>query len=262
MFHRPDEILAALPADRPLLALLDYDGTVVAFHPEPGLAVPDPELLDLLARLAGRPDSAVALVSGRSAEDLERLFPGQNLRALALHGAQYLEPGSPPLDLVDLRAARESALALAEACRPLRSIPGVLLEEKGASVCLHTRACSPEDEREAARRFRALAGAAGRESLEVLEGSKVLEARPRGADKGRGILWLLARLGREWFPIYLGDDLTDEDAFRVVNPIGASVGVGLPRHASRARFRLPDPAAARDLLRALARRPRALRTSR
>lgn len=256
MFSTLLEIAGSLPSGRPLLLLLDYDGTLVPFAPDPALARPDEALLALLDRLEARPDCRTVIVSGRSGEDLARLFGGRPLRALALHGAQVLEPGRPVQERIDLRAARERARALLRACAPLRSIPGVILEEKGAALCLHTRACRPRDEREAIRRFRDIVESAGDDgTLAWLEGSKVIELRPRGADKGSGALWLLERLGGGWFPLYVGDDATDEDAFRALASRGVTVGVGAPRYPSAARFRIPDTAAVRDLLRLVAERP-------
>src|SRR5213593_3824600 len=141
MYSAPDEILKALPGGRPVLVLLDYDGTVVPFAADPSLARPDPDLLSLLDRLERRQDRLVVLVSGRSAEDLRRLFGVRPLRALALHGAQYAEPSRPALERIDLAACRRLAPNLLEACRPLLSIPGVRIEDKGGALCLHTRAC-------------------------------------------------------------------------------------------------------------------------
>lgn len=253
MYSAPEEILDALPAGRPVLVLLDYDGTVVPFAPDPSLARPDPDLLSLLDRLDGHRDRRVVLVSGRSAEDLGRLFEHRPLRTLALHGAQYSEPGRPTLQRFDLAACRRLTPDILEACRPLLSIPGVRIEDKGAAVCLHTRACGPAEEAEAARRFRRIAAPfceAG--PFALLVGSRVLELRPRGADKGSGVRWLLERFPPPWVPLYLGDDLTDEDAFRSLTGRGATVAVGPPARVSAALFRLPDVAAARDLLRRLA----------
>jgi trehalose 6-phosphate synthase/phosphatase len=251
-------VFADLPAGRPLLLLLDYDGTLVPFQDEPSRARPDPALLALLDRLAARPDDRVVIVTGRGGEDVRAFFDGRTLDILALHGARYLPGSGAAIDLVDLAAARKAVRRVIAACDAVREIPGVLLEEKGAALSLHTRRCGPEDEAEAARRFRlAAAPLLGDGALGLLEGSRVLELRPAGADKGGGARWLLDRLGEEWHPFYAGDDATDEDAFRALAGVGTTVAVGPARGPSRARFRLGGVGEVRDLLALVAARPRA-----
>jgi trehalose 6-phosphate phosphatase len=247
-------ILAALPAGRPLLLLLDYDGTLVPFAPEPGEARPDAGLRSLLTDLGRSADRKVILVSGRPGEDLRRLFDDDPISALALHGAQFLEPGHPTLELIDLAPARQAVRRVAEAAQPLLRIRGVILEDKGAALALHTRACGREDEGRAVRLFLEAASAAvDSGDLSILKGERVVELKPGGADKGTAVLWLLGRHPDSWFPLYAGDDVTDEDAFGALQGRGVTLRVGMSAHPSRARFRLRDPQELRRLLELLAR---------
>jgi trehalose 6-phosphate synthase/phosphatase len=89
--------------------------------------------------------------------------------------------------------------------------------------------------------------------LEVLHGSKVIEVRPQGYDKGKAFKLLRQRLGEEYdFVFFAGDDRTDEDLFRTLTPEDWSIKVGAG--ATKARFRVDSPAAFRDLLRQMAQR--------
>ncbi len=250
MARTPEDIARLLPAGRRLLLLLDYDGTLVPFHEDPSRAEPGPELLRLLDHLAADPDRKVVIVSGRSADDLRRLFPGIPCHLLALHGAQYVDPGGHCLDRVDLGSCRARVRLAAGACRAgLSSVPCVRIEDKGAALALHTRGCDRESEERAMRLFREIAlNATVGGDLTILRGSHVVELVPAAADKGSGALWLLERFGPDWYPVYVGDDTTDEDAFRALRDRGATIAVGPPGRATSARHRLDDPAAVRQFL--------------
>jgi len=243
--------LLAVP-DR-IALFLDYDGTLVPFQDDPARAVPGPGLLRLLDRLAVPGRREVAIVSGRSAGDLRRLLPGR-CHLLALHGAQYVDPVGRTLDRVDLDACRAAVRAVAEACvRLVASIPGVRMEDKGAALTLHTRGCDRRNERRAVRGFLgAFREAAPGGVLSVLRGERTIELKPARADKGSAVLWLAERVARTCFPVYLGDDRSDEDAFRALQDIGATIRVGPPRRTSLARHRLADPRAVRELLELIA----------
>jgi len=260
MAPSPEEIVRLLPADRGLLLLLDYDGTLVPCQEDPALAVPGPDLLGLLDRLAAHPNRRVAIVSGRSADDLRRFIPGRACHLLALHGAQYVDPEGRRLDRVDLAPCRADVRIVAEECRALlASVPGVRIEDKGAALSLHTRGCDRESENRATRVFeeigrRVIDGGA----LAMFRGTHVVELKPAAADKGSGSLWLLQRLGPDWYPVYVGDDTTDEDGFRALRDLGATIRVGPPGRPTLARLRLDDIAAVRELLERIASGSRAL----
>ncbi|OLD65627.1 MAG: trehalose-phosphatase [Acidobacteria bacterium 13_1_40CM_2_68_10] len=250
MARTPEEIVRLLPADRGLLLFLDYDGTLVPFHDDPSRAVPGPELLALLNRLTTHPRRRVVIVSGRSADDLRRLLPGSACHLLALHGAQYVDPEGRCLDRVDLAPCRARLKTVAEGCRALlASVPCVRIEDKGAAIAIHMRSCDHESEERATRIFEGFSREVTDDgNLTILRGSRVVELKPAAADKGSGALWLLERFGPAWYPVYVGDDTTDEDGFRVLRDRGATIRVGPTDRRTLARWRLADPAAVLELL--------------
>jgi trehalose-phosphatase len=254
MAQTPGDIARLLPARGGLLLLLDYDGTLVPFRDDPKSALPGTDLVRLLARLTDDPDREVVIVSGRSADDLRRLFPATPCHLLALHGAEYVDPGGGYLERVDLAPCRARVLEAAGACSiRLSSVPCVRIENKGAALALHTRTCDHDSEERARQLFREVALQATRGgALTIMEGSHVVELVPATANKGSGVLWLLERFGPSWFPVYIGDDTTDEDGFRALSDRGATIAVGPPGRTTAARHTLDDPAAVLRFLEGIA----------
>ncbi|WNV75589.1 trehalose-phosphatase [Geodermatophilus sp. DSM 44513] len=239
----PADLAAALPAlarRRPLLVASDYDGVLAPLVGDPSAAVPVPGAAEALARLAARDDVVVALVSGRGVADLQAVsgFRGAH-RWIGSHGAEYDGP------LTGQLAARRDALA--ERLAPLvAAVPGARLEVKPASVAVHVRQVA---DRAAATALLAEADAAADPSLTKKPGKEVLELAVTDADKGSALLRLRADVGAA-AAVYLGDDRTDEDAFRALSPGDLTVKVG--DGDTVARYRIADPAAVVVLLDTLA----------
>jgi trehalose 6-phosphate phosphatase len=235
-----DAALAALAARRPLLVASDYDGVLARLRDEPSAAVPEPGAAEVLGRLAAVPGVTVAVVSGRGVDDL-RTTSGLTgpFRWVGSHGAEFDGPLSGEL------AARRDALA--ERLRPLvAEVPGARLEIKPAAVAVHVRRVA---DRAAAADLLARADAAVDPSLTKKPGKEVLELAVTDADKGSALRRLRAEVGAAT-ALYLGDDVTDEDAFRSMGDGDLTVKVGEGETA--ARLRVPDPAAAVALLGRLA----------
>jgi trehalose 6-phosphate phosphatase len=230
---------SALPQWRDDWALfLDVDGTIleIAATPE-AVHVPARAVAAITAaseRLAG----AVALVSGRSIADLDGLFLPLRLPAAGAHGAQRRTSTGRVFSRhlgAKLGPARESLARWAAAN------PGVLLEDKQDSLALHYRN-APSLEPAARRAVEGAARALG-PAFQVQEGKKVLEIKAGAVSKGTAIEAFMAEApfaGR--CPVFLGDDLTDEAGFEVVNRLGGhSIAIGIERE-TRARWRLRDEA--------------------
>jgi trehalose 6-phosphate synthase/phosphatase len=230
------------------ILLLDYDGTLVPFAPDPALACPDAELIDLLTELGTTPKNQVAIVSGRSRQDLERWFGNLPVTLIAEHG------NCLRLKRRDWRVLSSRGMEWKDQLRPVlqcftERLPGAWLEEKEFSLAWHYRRSRAE-----------LAGYHARELLEelddyaqhkqvhVLSGNKVIEVRAAGATKGTAVAEWLKTLDVE-FILAAGDDQTDEDMFRALPPGGFSVRVGL-RETCAGHY-LPDHLAVRKLLRCL-----------
>jgi trehalose 6-phosphate phosphatase len=235
----------SVPPYRPDCAFfLDIDGTLLEIAETPEAVRTDAADYRLLERLHAAAGGALALISGRTLATIDELFAPLKLPAAGQHGYERRDGhGRRRRHRFDAARLRPIAAALQQFAH---EHPGVVFEDKGASVALHYR-LAPEL-RDAAR-ARALAAAALLPGeVEVQPGKMVWEVKPVGAHKGMAIEEFMRELPfRDRLPVYLGDDLTDEDGFRVVNRIGGhSIKVG--DGATAARFRLPDPAAARAWL--------------
>jgi trehalose 6-phosphate synthase/phosphatase len=243
----PIDVAERLREAERLLLVLDYDGTLVPIAPLPHLAPPDPALLDLLRDLASRPHTRVHVASGRRHEELERWLGALPVDLHAEHGAWSRPPGGP-WSCVPLPPDTWKADARRVLDDVTRRTPGSLVEEKTASFAWHYRTVEIELAKERLRELEALLGGVVRaHDLELLRGAKVLEVRVRGVSKSLVAARALARAGDDVAVIAVGDDRTDEDLFAALPPSALTIHVG--NGASRAVFRLPDPAAVRRFLR-------------
>ena len=247
----PAAATGALPADlaealvdvagrRPLLVASDYDGVLAPLVDDPSAAVPLLGVAAAVQRLAAHDGVTVALVSGRGVADLRAVsgFEGP-YRWVGSHGAEYDGPLTGEL------AARRDALA--ERLAPLvAAVPGARLEVKPASVAVHVRQVA---DRAAAAALLERTHAAADPSLTLKPGKEVLELAVTDADKGTALLRLRDDVDAV-ATVYLGDDRTDEDAFRALSPGDLTVKVGEGETA--ARYRVADPAAVVRLLETLA----------
>jgi trehalose 6-phosphate phosphatase len=248
----------APPTEPPPLELertalfLDYDGTLVPIAPTPDEAMADDAVLALLQALERRLGGALAVVSGRPVADIDRMLAPLRLTVAGLHGLELRRSDGAVVtpDAADASLARARA-----ALRLLHDrIPGTLFEDKRLTVALHYRGAPAAEEEVRAAGARLVEESDG--ALQLLPGKMVVELLPAGRDKGRAIGGLLAFeefAGRQ--PVFVGDDVTDEAGFRVINERGGiSVRVGKTERRTEARWRLADVAALRRWLeRALAR---------
>jgi trehalose 6-phosphate phosphatase len=239
------ESIPALPADAAVF--LDFDGTLVEITSEPGKVVVPPALKQTLARLVARCDGAVAVVSGRRLGELDRFLRPLRLPAAGVHG---LERRRPDGSIERIAPPRWLARLLPEIDAFARAWPGVLVEKKRLSVSVHYRG-APEaavavDDFIAARAA-ALGGRAA-----VQRGKMVVELRPTGHDKGTAIeAFMRDPPFRDRRPVFLGDDLTDEHGFAVVNRLGGlSIRIGSAGPESAAVWTLPSVVAVRRWLEA------------
>lgn len=234
---------SALAHSAPWCLFLDVDGTLIDIAPTPDAVVVDPALPVLLQRVRAALGGAVALVSGRTLEQLDALFANERWPAAGLHGLERRDasgrihhpgPDDPALD--QARRALEEVLTRA---------PGALLEDKGRSLAVHYRA-APAHEHVLRRELRAIATRLG-DGFHVLEGRRVLELKPAAATKARAIEAFLTEApfaGR--LPMFIGDDVTDLDGFAAVEAAGGvSVAVG---DRVEAMLRVASPRDVRVLL--------------
>jgi trehalose 6-phosphate phosphatase len=225
---------------------LDFDGTLVELAETPGSIRVPSGLQHLLQRLANRFDGRLAIVSGRSIEDLERHL---SCRGLAVSGSHGLELRLADGSFVPLAAPRGLDGVSEELVRFAGTDPGLLVEQKPFSVALHYRR-APKREPEVSRLMARLAAESG---LSVQQGKMVAELRPAGADKGDAVrAFMLQPPFAGSRPIFVGDDLTDEDAFQAAAELGGGgILVGAERD-SAAKWRLDGVPAVADWLERLA----------
>ncbi len=224
---------------------LDVDGTLVEIAPTPDAVKVGRRLVALLGALDASLGGAVALVSGRPIEVLDELFLPLRLAAAGNHGLERRDNGGavsrPDIDPSVLDPARAAFDRFAD------ERAGVVVEDKGLSVALHYR-LAPEAEDAAAGLAGNLLQALGPE-FRIQHGKMMIELRPSGADKGSAIELFMAEppfAGR--VPVFIGDDVTDEDGFDAVNRLGGqSIRVGAA-DGGVARWRVADIEAVLDWL--------------
>ena len=244
------ELTARLQDSDGLLALLDYDGTLVPYSATPELARPDPALLDLLEALAGRSNTEVHLVSGRARETLELWLGALPIALHAEHG--FWSRASNTSEWVpagDMGATwREPALAILQDFTA--RTPGSLIEAKSVALAWHYRLADQESGARRANELRLhLAQLLSNQPVEILAGHKVVEIRPYGIHKGRIVPPLPPDRLASTVVLAMGDDRTDEDLFAALPPEAITIKVGPgPTHA---RFRVDGVPAARGLLQSL-----------
>jgi trehalose 6-phosphate phosphatase len=247
----------ALPAAHPLLPppdelalLLDIDGTLLDLAPTPRDVRVPPGLADTLSRLVRRSSGALALVSGRSLGDIDRIFAPALFPAVGGHGAEMrLTPDSeavathaPPMDK-DLKRRLAAIAGLA---------PGILVEDKGYSLALHYR-LAPQAEQAIYQEVARLRADLPTAPIEVLPGKCVCEIKHSGFTKATGVHELMVHdpfKGRR--PLFIGDDVTDETVFAIMPDYnGLSFSVG--RRARGVDGHFDAPADVREFLARLAR---------
>ncbi|MCR6631708.1 MAG: trehalose-phosphatase [Magnetospirillum sp.] len=234
-------LLRPPPAAAPDWAwFLDVDGTLIEIAPTPSAIVMPEELPPLLQRLHDQHGGALALVSGRRLDNLRQLMAPFDPPAAGLHGLEWRDGAGlvgrvePPPGLEEMRRRLH---------REAEQVTGLLLEDKGPALALHYRQ-APDLAEYVLRTAEAVVR--DHPAYGLVVGKMVVEIKPRGADKGAAVAAFMRAppfAGR--VPVFVGDDVTDEDGFATANAMGGvSVLVGPPRDTA-ARYGLPDIEACR-----------------
>lgn len=230
-----------------LFLFLDCDGTLAPIADTPAKAVIPPETKILLDLLSRKDNCRIAIISGRALADIKKKVGLRNIIYSGNHGFQI--EGPKIKHEMAISASYKEALRRIKARlkEKLSGIKGVFVEDKLLSLALHFRLADKKRVPFIKTVFhKSITFYSARDKIRVGSGKKILEVRPPARwDKGRVVLWLLARQKiisrkKNILPVYLGDDTTDEDAFRALRGKGLTVFVGKPA-GSGAAYYLKNP---------------------
>ncbi len=232
-----------------LALFLDLDGVLAAIEKTPEAVGPDARRNAVLARLAEAAEGRVAVLSGRTVADVDRILERAIPTVAGVHGLERRD-AEGATDFLPADTAMPSVLKTLNEFAAERD--GVLIEDKGPAIALHYR-LAPTAEQASMDLARSLADDNG---LVLQPGQCVIEIKTPGADKGVALTEIMARAPFAGAtPVMLGDDLTDEFAFRAAQKLGgAGIFVGPSEHLTRptdAQYALSGPQAVLDWLNSL-----------
>src|SRR4051794_10385906 len=247
-----DDAPETVPVPRSLIphlsetaVLLDIDGTLLDLMPTPREVWVPPGLIKTLNRLYQRTGGALALVSGRSLNDIDLIFAPDQFPAVGGHGAEMrldadsesVAAHAPPLD----KELKRRLAAIAKLS------PGILLEDKGYSLALHYR-LAPHAEKAIYEAVSLIRADLPNAPIEVLPGKCVCEIKHSGFNKASGVLELMRHepfKGRR--PFFIGDDVTDESVFAIMPDLGG-LAFSVGRRAKGVAGHFDEPRDVREWL--------------
>ncbi len=219
--------------------LMDFDGTLAAIRRHPALARLSGEAVRALRNiLTHRKDISLAVVSGRSLRDIRRRVGIKGILYAGNHGLEAEGPGIRFVVPEALKAKRIVKKISASLKKEYSGFKGVVVEDKGLTISVHFRMVSPSRVKDVERRLERIAAPyKAKGKIRVMSGKKVWEIRPPIKwDKGKAAIRLIKEkkktLKGKILPVYIGDDTTDEDAFKAIGKRGVCVFVGGKRKSS------------------------------
>jgi len=246
-FDNLDEVKSLLAKE--LLIFLDYDGTLTPIVDTPDKAILSKDMKDVLIKLSNK--FHVAIVSGRATDDVRQKVGLENLFYAGSHGFEIYKPNGTVKINEDAAAVREDIKKISsELADKLKSISGALVEDVKYTVSVHYRLVADKD-------FEFLQKCVDDvilkyPNLRKTLGKKVFEIRPNiDWHKGKAVEWILdfwEFASAEYCPVYIGDDVTDEDAFKVLEDKGLSIVVSEKQRQSAAQYRIKDVDEVKDVL--------------
>lgn len=208
-----------------VLLMLDYDGTVVPIAKTPSQAILSASSRKIFEKTAKNPRIKLAFISGRSLSEIKKMAGINGIFYAGNHG---LEIEGPRTRFVHGKAHELSAdlrTVFEHLSKKLCGYKGVLIEDKNLSISIHFRLASAADEKNIKAEVKA---AVDQGKFRLSGGKKVLEIRPKEKwDKGNAANFLADKF-KSFFPVYIGDDRTDEDAFSALKNKGLTIFVGRP----------------------------------
>jgi trehalose-phosphatase len=246
----PSGLIARLAGHEHIFLCLDYDGTLAPIVDDPRAAWPTKSAREALCRLSGYAsgDFGLAIISGRDLNELQRLLGiDRGLLMVGAHGTQIQCPdGQRKTFGITCEVTRSLAAARRWLDERVDPRSGLWVEDKEVALALHYRRAEPSVAEPVVAAFESFIKSNGA-GLSVKRGKMVIEAAPVTANKGAAITRLLDKQKSRVRPVYFGDDLTDEDAFAVVNAAGG-VTIRVGAGPSEARYMVESTAAVADEL--------------
>lgn len=233
---------------------LDYDGTLSPIVEKPEKAFISKSAKQLLCKLSKNPRCKLAIISGRALEDIKRRIGIDRIIYAGNHGLEIKGPNIRFIKPVSKRYKRILQHIKGELNTNLSTVERAFVEDKGLSLSIHYRLVDSSQ----IPKIKTILHEATilytlKDKIKIKLGKKVFEIRPEVEwDKGKVVLWLLKKWkvrfkNKEIMPIYIGDDATDEDAFKVLKNKGISVFVGKPKK-SYAKYYLKNTREVEDFL--------------
>lgn len=247
-FENLDEIKNRV-ANKEVLVFLDYDGTLTPIVATPDLAVISDEMRETVRKLAGK--YKVSIVSGRATDDVRSKVKIDGIFYAGSHGFEIVQPdGTVKMK----KEAKEICKTINEAHKKLsgrlKNIKGALVENVKFTISTHYRLVADEDLPKIKQAVEEILKEYP--TLRKTQGKKVFELRPKiDWDKGKAVTWILKGLkfnDRDNLVIYIGDDTTDEDAFRVIKDKGFGILVADPPKSSEARYMVKNTEEVKKIL--------------
>ncbi len=250
LFQAWEEVEPAIHSARLLFLLLDYDGTLTPIVARPEMAACPPGVKTLLRKLRDSPRALVAIISGRALEDLKAKVAVPGITYVGNHGLEMENPAGIHRKVLSPRRREELGQIRKHLEAKLSSLPGISFEDKGPILTVHHRN-APRGSGRIVQIAVEEAVAEDSSRWQISTGKKIFEIHPRiEFDKGKTVRELLHRSsGTLPFPVYLGDDRSDEEAFRAVRDEGITIFVGTDPTSSAASYFLRDPSEVLEFLR-------------
>ena len=241
LFKDWDKVSSEIQKSPRVFLFFDYDGTLTPIVSRPCQAKFPRTAKTLIKKLQKNPKFTIAIISGRSLKDVKRMVGIKNLIYAGNHGLEIERCSSRvsrPMGDSTRPLIKKIGLCLRE---NLKHIKGARVEDKTYTLSVHFRLVEPEKRilvKKILRRVTRPYVLSKR--IKLYSGKMVLEVRPGVEwDKGKAVLYLLSKK-KKTLPLYIGDDITDIDAFRAIKPKGISIFVGSPETGSDARYFLKN----------------------
>lgn len=249
LFKYWENIQARVQQAKSLFLFLDYDGTLTPIVSRPELAICPSEVKRHLRKLRDLPGVSLAIISGRSLENLQKQVGVSDIIYVGNHGLEIENPDGRHKKIVSSARTKELKRITHNVQNSLKEIPGILFEEKGPILSIHYRNV-PQKFFVRIRQILKEELKQRKDRWKMRSGKMVFEILPNiDFNKGDAVREILKTIpSQRLLPIYLGDDLTDEDAFRALKGHGISVFIGARRFPSQADFFLRTPDEVQEFL--------------